>query len=74
MNTLKRGEKERERYREGYKEVEEEVTFPSSGTNAGCVSAALAASSSGVMRVSGTMVSSSGVRGMVMADAITSAT
>ena len=53
---------------------EEEVTFPSSGTNAGCVSAALAANSSGVMRVSGTMVSSSGVRGMVMADAITSAT
>lgn len=50
------------------------ATFPSRGTNAGCVSAALAASSSGVIRVSGTMVSSRGVRGIVMAEAMTSAT
>lgn len=50
------------------------LTFPSRGTNAGCVSEAFTASSSGVMSVSGTMVSSRGVRGIVIAKAITSAT
>ena len=49
-------------------------TLPSNGTNAGRVAATLTASCSCVIKVSGTIVSSSGTRSIVMASAMTSAT